>query len=146
VIGTRGLVIAIVASLIVGVSTGMVAGVLILRFTPVLRPMPPGPPGFPGRPMFGPGSPADPMAADGQRMLLLRLSDDLDLDAGQRARVMAVLESARVARDAARESVRVRIERELTPQQREEWRRIESRFRRSWRERAGRLGPWGGWR
>src|SRR5262249_50892769 len=110
------------------------------------RPMPPGPPGMPGPPMFGPGSPADPMAAAGQRILIMRLQDDLELDAGQRARVMAVLESARVARDAARGSVRVRIERELTAQQREEGRRMESRYRRSWGERAGRRGPWGGWR
>lgn len=137
--GTRGLVIAIIASLVVGISGGLVAGIVIMRYASPWRRGPPPPP---RPPFFLPGG--DPMAEDGRRVLIARLEDELELSAAQRARVMEVLEGARVAREAARESVRVRIERELTPQQREQWRDLEIRYRRVWRERAGRPGPWGG--
>jgi len=138
--GSRGLVIAILASLVVGVSAGMVAGILIMRLAeprlamfPAMRP-----------PFFRPGLPGDPLSDAGRRVLIDRLEDALELRDEQRVRVMAVLESARVEREAARESVRVRIERELTPTQRERWRALESRYRRLFRERAGPPGPWEG--
>ncbi len=136
--GVRGLMIAIIASLVVGISGGLVAGIVIMRYAGPWRigPPPPRPP------FFLPGG--DPMADDGRRVLIARLEDELELSGTQRARVMEVLEDARVAREAARESVRVRIERELTPEQRQHWRDLEIRYRRVWRERAGRPGPWGG--
>lgn len=137
--GTRGLLIAIVASLVVGVSAGMVGGIVIMRFAgPML------PPGAPRPPWIGPGRPGDPLAAQGRRTLIRRLEDELELSPGQRARVIAVLESARVVHEAARESVRVRIERELTPEQRARWQELEHRYGRRWRERAGPPGPWEG--
>lgn len=138
--GTRGLAIAIVASLVVGISAGLIAGVVIMRFA---GPLPPAPPRMLMRgPLMGPGRPGDPMARAGGMMLLGRLERELDLSASQRAQVLAVLERARAEREAARESVRVRIERVLTPAQQARWREMESRYPRMMRGRAGLPGPW----
>jgi hypothetical protein len=91
--------------------------------------------------MFAPGGPP---GAPGHLSLLHRLARELDLTPEQHARVLRVLERTRDEHVAQRESVRVRIERELTPAQRERWRELEDRYRRSWQRRAGRRDPFGG--
>jgi hypothetical protein len=70
------------------------------------------------------------MAAQGRHLLIDRLDHELSLNPAQHAQVVAVLESARVVHEAARDSVRVRIDRILTPDQVTRWHELEQRYRR----------------
>ncbi len=128
--GARGLVIAVLASLIVGGSVGMVGGILFARFAL----MPSHPPGA-----WRDGGPAHLMP---RAALLPMLERRLDLTPEQRTRIERILDSSRVAFAAAHESTRAAVARELTPQQREEWKQLETRLMR---ERRGR-GPRPPWR
>lgn len=125
--GTRGLVIAVAAAFIVGCSMGLMGGILFMRFGPAgAHPhwmpgaMHGGPPPFEGR--GGPGH---------MERMLPMLGRELDLSPEQRERLVRHLDRAREEHGAVRESMRVWIERELTPGQRERWKRLEERFERS---------------
>ena len=118
--GRRELLLAVSASLIVGCAIGLVAGVLFTRavlfersFRPPL-----------GRPPFGRrGGPEGPPL----RLLARRL----ELSREQEARVDSILRESRVQFDSLRAGTRAALERELTPEQRERWERINRRFFRS---------------
>jgi hypothetical protein len=140
--GTRGLVIAVIASLIVGFSLGLVSGIFTMRFCPVMarpfgdgprheRMMGPGPPR--GGPMGGRGLPGGP--------LLEHMTRELDLSVSQRDSVRAILERVHEHQAAWHDSARVAIERVLTAPQRERWRQLQTRFRETWRGRTGRPLP-----
>jgi Spy/CpxP family protein refolding chaperone len=118
--GTRALVIAAIASFIVGCSVGLISGVLIMRFG--------------GPPRFATHGPRE-HGPRGER-LLATLSRSLDLTDEQRRRIGALIEDTRHAQGASHDSLRARIARELTPEQRERWERFEERF-----SRRGRRGP-----
>jgi hypothetical protein len=136
--GTRGLVIAVAAALLVGFSLGMVSGIVFMRFA------------WPGRPHLGvpihagPGGPgpgwrgADgPLDGSGPGRLLAHLDHALDLTPEQHEAILEHLQSARRQRVAMRESTRVAIERVLTEKQRAEWRALEQRYqheRSGWRD------------
>lgn len=130
--GTRGLLIATAAAFIVGCSVGLMGGILLMRFGP-------GPHGRDGRggPRFerriGPGPPEG---------MLPMLEDELDLTPDQRARILEKIDEARRKHGAVRESMRVWIGRELTPEQRERWKRMEEKFERSRHSRRSR-DRWG---
>ncbi len=137
--GTRGLVIAIAAALIVGCSLGVVGGVLLMR---VVVPPPhrgfafdrDGPP-----PPIGARDPRGPEGARHRERMISHLERELDLTPAQRERVIAQLDRAREAHAAVRESMQVWLDRELTPAQRERWKQVEAKFERS-RRGPGRHG------
>ena len=139
---TRGLIIAMAAAFLVGTSTGLVAGIALMRFglhePPPFSMMPPWMHGAPRLPPGPPGPPEPP--GPGHLMLLHHLEDQLGLTAAQRERVMDILERVRDEREAERESVHVRIERELTPEQRRRWRDLQDRYETRWGRRPGRPG------
>jgi hypothetical protein len=121
--GTRGLVIAVVAALVVGFSLGMVSGILFMRFLGPGRShveafMRSGP-GGPGLGMHGPMGPG---------RLLAHLEAALDLTPQQHEAVRAALEKARDQTEAVHESTHVAIERVLTEKQRAQWRAMEERY------------------
>ena len=135
--GTRGLLIATAAAFIVGCSVGLMGGILFMRFGaqgPHERFMSGGRRG--GAPPFerrgGPGPPEG---------LLPMLGRELDLSPEQHGRILAQIDRARLQHGAVRESMHVWIERELTPEQRERWKKMEVRYERSRRGPRAR-GPW----
>jgi len=134
--GTRGLLIATAAAFIVGCSVGLMGGILFMRFGgagPHGGFMPggrhAGPPPFERR--GGPGRPEG---------MLPMLERELDLSPEQHDRILQQIDRARQQHAAVRESMHVWIERELTPEQRERWKRMEERFERSRRGTRSR-GP-----
>ena len=92
-----------------------------------------GPPSFERR--GGPGGPSH------EERMLPMLVRELDLSPEQHDRIVTQLDRARREHGAVRDSMRVWIERELTPKQRERWKRMEERFARSRRGPESR-GPW----
>lgn len=120
--GTRGLVIALAASFVVGFSAGMVGGIVFSLSIP---------PSF--HPPFGrheaEGGPRGPRFP-----ILHALESRLNLSPEQRDRIEAILDSSRVSFEAVRESTRARVERTLTPEQRERWKTMDKRIMR---ERRG---------
>ena len=120
--GTRALVIAAVATFIVGCAVGLIGGVLIMRFA--------GPPPFAMR-----VPPPREHGPRGDRMLEV-MSRTLDLTDEQERRIGEIIADARHDQRASHDSLRVRIARELTPEQRERWERFAERF-----GRRGRRGP-----
>ena len=136
--GTRGLVIAVLVSLIVGCSIGMMGGILLARFAP----LPPGLPFAWRHPGGGPPGGEPPVPP---HPLLGLLERRLGVTVPQRARIEAILDSSRVAYATVRESTHAAIWRELTPEQREAWERMEVRMEaRIMRERRGGTprSPW----
>ena len=138
--GMRGLLIATAAAFIVGCSVGLMGGILFMRYGgPGSHAgwMPGGTRG--GPPPFmrhrGPGGPGHE-----ERMLPI-LERELGLSAEQRDRIVRQLDRARLEHGAVRDTMRAWIERELTPEQRERWKRMEERFERSRRGRGSR-GAW----
>lgn len=74
--------------------------------------------------MFGgPGGPDHP----GPARLMPRLREALDLSEAQVAKIEPILAEAHRSMSTTRDSLRARIDRELTPEQRERWRRLEAR-------------------
>jgi hypothetical protein len=137
--GTRGLVIAVAAALLVGFSLGMVGGIVFMRFAWPGRPhLAVLPHVFPGGP--GPGLPGlhGPDGGLGPGRLLAHLERTLDLTPAQREAVRETLRQARERRVAMHESTRVAIERVLTEKQRAEWRRMEQLYQH---DRHGGPGP-----
>lgn len=125
--GTRGLIIATAAAFIVGCSVGLMGGILFMRF---------GGPGSHGG--FGPGGrhggphPFERRLVPGPPEGMLRMMvRELDLSPGQHDRILRQIDRARMQHGAVRESMHVWIGRELTPDQRERWNRMEERFERS---------------
>jgi Spy/CpxP family protein refolding chaperone len=134
--GTRGLVIAVVAAFIVGCSAGLVGGILFTRFAPQTQAT--------GR--FERGGQEGPRRGGPPRRrgpTLEMLERRLDLTPEQRQRVEVLLEQSRKGYAQVRESTHAAIERELTPAQREEWKKLETRFPRERRRDSGRP-PWRG--
>ena len=109
------LIVAIAVAFVVGSSMGLAAGVLVSRFAP------------PFGPGHGPGREGGPREVR-REMLVTRLARSLDLEPGQRQRIDLVLQNARLEHAAVRESMKVGIERELTPEQLARWKQIESRI------------------
>lgn len=130
--GARGLLIAIAAAFIVGGSVGMVGGILFARS--VLPPEARMVERRGGPPRGGPRGPGS---------MLRMLEQHLDLTADQRQRIERIVEESRHDYAMVRESTHAAIERELTPAQREEWKKMEERFPRERRRGSGRP-PWRG--
>jgi Spy/CpxP family protein refolding chaperone len=131
--GSRGLLIGILAAFIVGCSAGLVGGILLTR---VAR----APWGHMGH---GGPRPGGPGHAGGPGPMLDMMEQRLDLKPEQRQRVEKILEDSRHGYEQVRESTNVAIERELTPEQREQWKQMEERFLRERRRGFGRP-PWRG--
>jgi hypothetical protein len=139
--GTRGLVIAVIVSIVVGFSLGLVSGIVFMRFCPMVPPFAGGPghehgmgPGpMRGGPMGGRDLAGGP--------LLEHMTRALDLSASQRDSVRAIIERVHTHQAAWHDSARVAIERVLTESQRERWRQLQTRYRESWRGRTGRPLP-----
>jgi hypothetical protein len=139
--GSRGLIIATAAAFIVGCSVGLIGGVLFVHLvaprlhrSAMFERIHGHGPGLFGR--GGPGEPGGPGSPGGHERMLPVLERALDLTPAQQQRVLAALDRGRTAQGAVRESVHVWIEHELTPDQRERWKRMEERFERS------RSGSW----
>jgi len=121
------IVLALVATFLIGASLGLMGGFL---FATSQRP--------PhaawlerGRGPGGPGVFGRVGEEVGRRvvrnvMVMPRLREALDLTDEQAARIEPLVNETHRAMGAARESLRVRIERVLTPEQRERWRRLEA--------------------
>jgi hypothetical protein len=147
--GTRGLVIAIVATFVVGLSVGLVSGILLMRFAgphgPRFARMPAGGTEMRMDREDGPGGPEGRgrrMGAPGRsRTILPFLERALDLTPPQREQIREVLDRARAEHEAERESTRVAIQRLLTEKQRAQWRALEERYQETWRGRRGRRAP-----
>lgn len=120
------IVIALVAAFLIGASLGLMGGIFFaMQQRPMhgeLRPRGPMPPG-PGAGLFGP-----PDRRVMRHVLVMpRLREALDLTDAQAAAIEPLVEETHRTMGAARDSLRARIERVLTPEQRERWRRLEER-------------------
>jgi hypothetical protein len=131
--GARGITIAVVTSLIVGFSLGLVAGIVFMRFGPA----PPPRWAFQER-LPRPGAGPLRLGAGAHQRLLVRLEHELDLSDEQRGRVHEAVERAGRRHFETRDSLHAWIEAVLTGDQRARWRELEDTYRRSWRGRAGR--------
>ena len=137
--GTRGLVIATAAAFVVGCSVGLMGGILFVHFVA---------PRLHGEGVFGPrhvfglrgfardgraglGALGGPGSPGGHERMFPILERELGLSPEQHRRIVAALDRARERQMATRESVRVWIAHELTPEQRERWEQMEQRFERS---------------
>lgn len=121
-------VVALVAAFLIGASLGLMGGIL---FAMQQRP--------PHAAWLGRGAgPREPGVLGrvgrevGRRVVrnvvvMRRLREALDLSDAQAARIAPLIEQTHAAMGAERESLRVRIDRVLTPEQRERWRRLEAR-------------------
>lgn len=123
--GPRGWLVAVIAAAMFGAACGVIGGIgvvhFVIRFHPgearrLLHGGPP--PGGPPGERFGP--PLD------------RLARDLDLSETQREQIGAEVDRTRLETRALRESLRVRIERRLTPAQRARFDRMAPRFDPRW--------------
>jgi hypothetical protein len=122
------IVIALVAAFLIGTSVGLMSGIFFTL--QVHRPPAPFFDGR-GRGMGGPGVFERVGREVGRRVVrnvvaMKRLREALDLSDEQAARIQPLIEQTHAAMGAERESLRVRIERVLTPEQRERWRRLEA--------------------
>lgn len=122
-------VLALVATFLIGVSLGVLSGFFLS--TAFHRP----PPRFAGMRERGFGGPGMRERAEGSvgrvrlrhTLVMPRLREALDLSDEQVATIAPLVDEAHRAMGAARESLRVRIERVLSPGQRERWRELETR-------------------
>jgi hypothetical protein len=135
--GVKGTVIAAVAAFLVGTSLGLIGGVLLTRFvaTPAFMRDGPGGPGGPGDVVFFRRSEGRPgprervrMRVEGRDRFVFWIDDKLNLDATQREQIHKLLDDTRRAHETDRDSLRARIERVLTPEQRKHWKEMEDRF------------------
>ena len=123
------IIVALVAAFLIGASLGLTGGILFMfaQHRPGAAAYgrggpPPGGPGMFGGP-GGPGVPGHP----GPDRLMPRLREALDLSDEQVAKIEPILAEAHRTMTTTRDSLRARIDRELTPEQRERWRRLEAR-------------------
>ena len=126
--GTRGLVIATLTAFLLGCSSGLIAGILLVRGLGVGRPP------WEMRRMERPGRMGDgPM--------LEMIARRLDFTSEQRAQVEQILDRTHRQVEMVHDSTRAAIERVLTDRQKQEWQRLELRFHRVDRRRAPPLPP-----
>jgi hypothetical protein len=114
------IVLALVATFLIGASLGLMGGIVFATYHhrgPELfhEGRPPGGLEGPGRRPMGPAA------------MLPRLREALDLTDAQVAKIEPILEEAHQNMGATRDSLRARIDRVLSPEQRERWRRLEAR-------------------
>ena len=126
------IIIALVATFLIGASLGLMGGILFASHGPHMR-RPAwagaGPRmGAPRLPGFGGGGDPDRRVLR-ERQVLPHLRSELALTDAQVERIRVLLDEAHSSMGAARESLRVRIERELTAEQRDRWRKLEVRVR-----------------
>ena len=115
--GTRGLVIATPTAFLLGCSSGLIAGILLVHGFGFARPpwemrRPP----RPGRPGEGP--------------MMGMIARRLDFTPEQRDEVDQILNRTHRQIEAVHDSTRAAIERVLTDRQRREWNRLELRLHR----------------
>lgn len=117
--------LALVATFLIGASLGLMGGILFSR----AQHRPSAAEWFErGSSRRGPGG-----RIEGDRRVprhlrvMPRLREALDLTKEQEATIAPLVESAHATMGAARESLRVRIDRVLTPEQRERWKRLEAK-------------------
>jgi hypothetical protein len=114
--------VALVATFLIGASLGLMGGILFSGRWHGDR----APRWAEGRLRGGePG----PQGREGPRsdVMVIRLRQALDLSDAQVERIRPLLEQAHTTMLGARESLRVRIEVVLTPEQRARWRQLEAR-------------------
>jgi len=121
--GSRAILIAALVGLVAGASLGLMGGILFSR-----QMFPVQPPRYMRR------------GGDPHRELVGQLERRLGLEPAQRQRIEELLANARRDMAASRESLHVRIGRELTPEQRREWEQMETQRLTPGRHR-GRRGP-----
>jgi Spy/CpxP family protein refolding chaperone len=110
--GSRGTVLAVSASLIVGCAIGLIVGVLFAR-SMFFGPRPPfGHFGHPGRP----------------GMVMGMIERRLDLTKAQSDTLEKIVESSRTDVDSIRAQTRQQILKVLTPEQRAKWERMDQHF------------------
>lgn len=129
--GTRGLVIATAAAFLVGCSVGLMGGIVFVHF---VAPWLHHGGAFGEHRRFGhdePGRLRGPGGSEGRGRMFLMMERELRLSPEQHQRIGAALDRAREKQMAARESLHVWIESELTPEQRERWHQMQERFERS---------------
>jgi hypothetical protein len=110
------IVLAVVSALCLGVALGFMGGVM---FSHHMMRRGPAEFGLHGGRMAPPG----PRGMPSPRMILPRLKRLLDLTPRQSDAIRAEIERSRGDFGSVRDSLRARIERHLTPEQRERWRR-----------------------
>jgi len=116
VISRQNLVLAISASIVVGVAIGLIAGVLFARS--FLFPHAPRGPHAMG------GGPMHPRHEMGMRFL----ERQLDLDDEQVEQIEKIVDRARGRADSLHDDAREQIHALLTPEQREQWDRMNRRM------------------
>lgn len=126
------IIIALVATFLIGASLGLMGGILFAGHQPHMR-RPAwagaGPRmGAPRMPGIGGGGDPDRRVLR-ERQVLPHLRSELALTDAQTERIRVLLEEAHASMGAARDSLRARIERVLTAEQRERWSRLEARHR-----------------
>ncbi len=123
-------VMLVVAMALAGAALGLLAGVMLAHHALPLH----GP--WPARAELGPPPGAHPPI----ERVLPRLARALDLTPEQVRRLEPKLRASQLQFEAARESLRGRIDAELTPQQRVRWREMQKRHEHM----MGRRGPFPG--
>jgi len=115
--GGRGVLIAVVAAAMFGAACGVVGGIGLVHFVAVHHP------GVLRHMMHPSRRPGEPLGARFEPPIV-RLERDLDLTPEQRTRIDAEVERTRLEGRVLRESLRVRIDRELTAEQRARFRAL----------------------
>jgi Spy/CpxP family protein refolding chaperone len=127
-VSRASIVVALVATFLIGASLGLMGGIAftMARHRPAPFWIENGRGGGPG--MFRPGRPPGPdRAVPRTDRILRRMHDALDLTDAQVARIRPLIDEAHQTMGAARDSLRARIDRVLTPEQRDRLRRLEAR-------------------
>jgi len=121
-VNRQALILALIATFLIGASLGLMGGILFTSY----HHHGPGPEFGHDRPPGGPfeGHGRRPM---GPSAMLPRLREALNLTDEQVAKIEPILKEAHENMDATRDSLRARIDRVLSPEQRESWRRLEAR-------------------
>jgi len=129
-VSRTAIVIALVATFLIGASLGLMGGILF-SMTRHRPPVPFWVESGRGSGLFHRGRPAVPPGGDRAEArsarILRRMRDSLDLTDAQVAQIRPLIEEAHQSMGAARDSLRVRIDRVLTPEQRDRLRRLEAR-------------------
>jgi len=113
--GSRGMVLAVTASLIVGCAIGLICGVLFART--MLMPHPP----FGGGRGFGHGP-------RGPAMVMNYLEHELNLTKDQSDKIEKLVTASRADVDSIRAETRQQIMQVLTPEQRTKWESMDQRM------------------
>jgi Spy/CpxP family protein refolding chaperone len=114
--GSRGMILAVSASLIVGCAIGLICGVLFAR-SMFFVPHPP----FAGGHGFGRGS-------RGPAIVMGFLERRLNLSKDQSEKIEKIVSASRADVDSIRAETRQQILQVLTPEQRAQWERMDRRM------------------